>query len=135
MSHEGKIKAAENICKQLQWIIEKKKPDTLILYDALSDEVDISAIEQWFGGHWKIVVIWQDGLFEPFRDTAQTLALIPGRVFTKSGKRIGRGSGYYDKFLAQYPHIQTIGICFACQIFEDIPENTWDKRMEQVVFG
>jgi len=61
--------------------------------------------------------------------------LVPGRAFTKDGKRIGRGSGYYDKLLSKDPHLQTIGVCFNCQIFEDLPQDEWDQKMDEVVFA
>lgn len=42
MRSEEKKEASQNICEQLQKIIGIKKPETLILYNPLSDEVDIS---------------------------------------------------------------------------------------------
>jgi 5-formyltetrahydrofolate cyclo-ligase len=59
---------------------------------------------------------------------------VPGRAFTRDGRRIGRWSGYYDKLINQYPNSQTIGVCFRCQMFEKLPEDSWDKRMDEVVF-
>lgn len=47
---------------------------------------------------------------------------------------MGRGSGYYDKLLEKYKNIPTIGTCFVCQVFGDIPEESWDRRVDEVVF-
>ncbi len=135
MSDEEKREASKNICEQLQEIIEIKKPETLVLYNPLSDEVDISSLEKWFSHRGHVITVGQDGLFEAFKNSKQTLAIIPGRAFTEDGKRIGRGSGYYDIFLSTHSHIESLWVCFRCQIFENIPEDPWDKRVNMVVFA
>ena len=50
--------------------------------------------------------------------------LIPGLAFTKKGQRLGRGKGFYDKFLSQINNLQNIsliGTCYDFQIIENIP--------------
>ncbi len=44
MSQEEKRKASEKISQYLESIIETLKPKTLVLYNPLSDEVDISIL-------------------------------------------------------------------------------------------
>ena len=62
------------------------------------------------------------------------LILVPGVVFDKHRHRIGRGGGYYDKFLAKQLTAKTIGICYAFQLKRhDIPHLATDKRMDRVV--
>ena len=90
LEHEEKIKASETICRELKDVIAKTKPQTLILYNPLPDEVDISSLHSWFKSRGNIITISHDGLFEPFEDSENTLAIIPGRAFTQNGKRIGR---------------------------------------------
>ena len=46
--------------------------------------------------------------------------LIPGIAFTESGKRLGRGGGHYDKYLASFTGLK-IGLCFEEQVVEDLP--------------
>lgn len=62
----------------------------------------------------------------------QCLMLLPGSVFDKEGNRIGYGRGYYDKYLAKHSGIQTIGVCFACQIQEMLPADWYDKKAGMV---
>ena len=63
------------------------------------------------------------------------LAIIPGRAFTMDGDRMGRGKGYYDRFLAQTT-CTTFGVGFSCQLVDSLPVDEWDRKMSKVfVFG
>ena len=59
-------------------------------------------------------------------------ALIPGVGFSPSGYRLGRGKGYYDKFLSKHP-LFTVGVCFREQFFLDIPTEPHDVPMNKVL--
>lgn len=108
MGQEEKNKASAEICENLKHVIEVFQPKTLVLYNPLSDEVDISTLADWFSSQGTVITVGQDGSFESFENSSETLVLVPGRAFTKSGKRIGRGSGYYDQFLTTYSQVQTL---------------------------
>lgn len=66
--------------------------------------------------------------------------IVPGRAFTKSGYRLGRGKGYYDKWLSQYKQKFngklpfTIGLAFAQQILDELPISETDEKLDQVLF-
>ena len=68
--------------------------------------------------------------------------LIPGMAFTTNGKRLGRGKGFYDRFLAQTEAnmhkknntIYKIGICYPFQILDNIPTDINDIMMDEVIF-
>lgn len=64
-----------------------------------------------------------------------TFALIPGVAFDRSGHRLGRGKGFYDRFLSlpQWRHVYKCGICFPHQLFETIPTEVHDVRMDCVI--
>lgn len=71
---------------------------------------------------------------EPFSDTDRiTVAIIPGMAFTEDGCRLGRGKGYYDRFLSVHPDIHKIGICFPFQILDHIPTESTDILMDEVI--
>lgn len=59
-------------------------------------------------------------------------ALIPGVGFSPSGYRLGRGKGFYDKFLSKHP-LFTVGVCFREQFFLDIPTEPHDVPMNKVL--
>ena len=62
------------------------------------------------------------------------LALIPGAAFDRRGGRLGRGKGFYDRFL---PRLRSealkIGLAFECQLADEIPTEAWDVRMDLVI--
>jgi len=62
------------------------------------------------------------------------LLLVPGMAFTRDGHRMGRGRGYYDRFLA-HPALRaaTFGICFAEQVVPRLPMEEHDRPVTRVV--
>ena len=61
-------------------------------------------------------------------------AVIPGRAFTPEGLRLGRGRGYYDRFLGQL-RCRKVGLALPCQVFETLPTDPWDIPLDEVVYG
>ena len=59
------------------------------------------------------------------------LILVPGLGFAPDGTRMGRGRGYYDRFLAGVSD-RTIrcGVCFGCQLQPALPSEPHDVRMD-----
>ncbi|MFT5388220.1 MAG: 5-formyltetrahydrofolate cyclo-ligase [Candidatus Omnitrophota bacterium] len=53
--------------------------------------------------------------------TDETLIVVPGVVFDKKNNRLGRGGGYYDRFLSDLPKdVSTVGIAFDFQMIEEL---------------
>lgn len=78
------------------------------------------------------------GIMEPvgdvFTDYDQIdLAIVPGMSFDSKGNRLGRGKGYYDRFLAQVPQLYKLGICFDFQKTDDVPCEKTDIQMDEVL--
>ena len=70
----------------------------------------------------------------PFTDFMQIdTALIPGVAFDAACRRLGRGRGYYDRFLAVCPNIYKIGVCFPFQRVPEVPAEAHDVQMDVVV--
>lgn len=75
------------------------------------------------------------------------VVLVPGLAFTKEGFRLGRGGGYYDRFLERLSGIcearenannsktkpKFVGVCYAAQILENVPRETHDIQMDIVL--
>ena len=58
--------------------------------------------------------------------------LIPGLAFTKECERLGRGGGYYDRFLEIFPGLK-IGLCFEEQIFDEIVTEDTDVTLDMII--
>lgn len=76
------------------------------------------------------------GIREPVGTTiapSPDLVLVPGLAFDTTGARLGRGKGFYDRWLAANPTVRAIGICFKCQIVESLPFEAHDARVSAIV--
>ncbi|MEH8015806.1 5-formyltetrahydrofolate cyclo-ligase [Rheinheimera muenzenbergensis] len=57
-------------------------------------------------------------------------------AFDAAGNRLGMGGGFYDRTLAQLPtdsHCQLIGLAHACQQVDDLPCESWDIPLQQII--
>lgn len=61
------------------------------------------------------------------------VAIVPGMAFDKDGHRLGRGKGYYDRFLSKIPYIYKIGVCFGFQLLDNVPSAEYDIIMDEVI--
>ncbi len=68
-------------------------------------------------------------------DEEESVVLVPGVAFDISGGRIGYGGGFYDRFLKTHEKLYKIGICFACQLVEKLPQEEWDAGVDLVIYG
>jgi 5-formyltetrahydrofolate cyclo-ligase len=127
-----------------------------LLFHSLKDEPDTHAfIEKWsktkrillpvvrgeelelrIYSSQKDLSVGTYGIKEPsgavFTDYASIdLAVVPGIAFDRSGHRLGRGKGYYDKLLPHIPAYK-IGICFPYQLVEKVPTDEFDSVMNEV---
>ena len=76
------------------------------------------------------------GIREPVGTTMEPspdLVLVPGLAFDTTGGRLGRGKGFYDRWLAANPTVRSVGICFKCQIVESLPFESHDARVSAIV--
>lgn len=70
------------------------------------------------------------GIQQPIGTRLQTLdvqnldmVVVPGVAFDKRNNRLGRGGGYYDRFLKSLPSLTpTIGLAFDFQIVDHLPQ-------------
>lgn len=63
------------------------------------------------------------------------LVVVPGVAFSSDGKRLGRGKSFYDRFLPLVPRAAFVGVCYPCQVVEQIPADPWDIGMDIVCCG
>ena len=133
---------------------------TLLLYSALSDEVPTQILIDGLAAQGKTVLLprvvsdtemelrrysgprdLQQGAFGILEPTGELftdydtidVAIIPGMAFDAEGHRLGRGKGYYDRFLSRVPHLYKIGLCFSWQLVDHVPYDEHDIVMDEVI--
>lgn len=133
---------------------------TLLIYSALPDEVQTQSLLDELTEAGKTVLLPKVvsnedmelhrytgasslqsgayGIMEPvgerFTDYATIdIAVVPGMAFDAQGHRLGRGKGYYDRFLAKVPDVYKIGLCFSWQMVDEVPSEANDIMMDEVV--
>ena len=134
--------------------------EVILLYSALPDEVPTQALMDELVEHGKTVLLprvindtdmelrrytgpqdLQEGAYGIMEPTGELfpdyeaigVAIIPGMAFDANGHRLGRGKGYYDRFLSRVPYIYKIGLCFSWQIVDCVPSDEYDIMMDKVI--
>ena len=165
--HQDQLaKMSEEIVERLHSSIFHHPSSIILAYWPLPDEVDIRPLIDQLVAEGKTVVLpkvtgdetmelrcytsrtdLQEGAFhimepigEPFTDYGQIeVALIPGMAFDAVGHRLGRGKGYYDRFLSTFlsplatrPLPLKIGVCFPFQRVAKVPSEEHDVLMDIV---
>jgi 5-formyltetrahydrofolate cyclo-ligase len=74
------------------------------------------------------------GLLEPTSPPVDPgvldLVVVPGLAFDRTGRRLGHGKGYYDRFLKDLPpRVLTVGLVPRALVLEELPEDPWDVRV------
>jgi 5-formyltetrahydrofolate cyclo-ligase len=59
------------------------------------------------------------------------LIVVPGLAFDRTCHRLGRGGGYYDRYLPNCRGI-TIGLAYDCQVVESLPLEAHDMQLDLV---
>lgn len=159
LSAEQKLSAAREIFDRVESCEAFKRAQSIALFAAMNDEVPTAEVlERWRSVGKHIVVprvegdimrfyvyapeCMQTGAFgieEPIGDKEYEaknidLIIVPARAFTTSGKRLGRGGGFYDKYMS-LPDFRAykIGIAFGCQIFDDLHCDSHDILVDEVI--
>ena len=136
-----------------------REAHTLLLYHALNDEVPTQELLDTLVAEGKTVLLPRVvndtemelrrytgikdlckgafGIMEPtgqlFSEIQQIdVAVIPGMAFVRAGHRLGRGKGYYDRFLA-HKGFYKIGVCYPSRLLDNIPTDEHDVQMDEVI--
>lgn len=142
-----KTEIKEDISKRISNILKElpafKKADTIFLYMPLKDEVKLQDIlccgkrialpvcEGNGDMHYSLfrgeVTKGRHNIPIPLEDIeiipdGNTLILVPAIAFDKRGFRVGRGKGYYDRYLEKYPNAFTIGVIESTRVFDVIDD-------------
>jgi 5-formyltetrahydrofolate cyclo-ligase len=163
MPKQDRQDASQAICTHLSSLPSISTADTIFAYLPLAEEVDLTPLlTTWIEESRTVcvpIVTWESkamhavglptldreslierkyGLREP-RDPqsipAETIdvMLVPGLGFDRDGGRLGRGGGYYDRYLEINRSPIVIGVAFDCQMLDSIVKQEHDQLMTVVV--
>ncbi len=48
---------------------------------------------------------------------------------------LGMGGGFYDRTLAQAPHLISVCLAHECQQVEQLPIESWDMPLDHIILG
>jgi 5-formyltetrahydrofolate cyclo-ligase len=157
LSAEEVAADSERIISQIEQMSVFRNAQTVMLYYPIHNEVDLRPLLTKYEGQktflfpvthrHSIEVRPYDGedmmrkgrlgVPEPQTRTFKgsiDVMFVPGVVFDQHCHRIGRGGGYYDKFLSKHPYTPKIGVCYDFQLKKhDIPHLFSDKKVDRIV--
>lgn len=92
-------------------------------------------------GGWSALVTTRFGVREPGPDAVEVpareidLVLVPALAFDRAGHRLGRGGGFYDRFLAREDLARAwlVGVGFGVQIVPEVPRLGHDRAVDCVI--
>lgn len=116
-----------------QWVLKNYPQKNIFLPVVKENELEIKP----FTGIKNMQAVPPFGILEPIGEPFKDLnkievILVPGMAFDRKGFRMGRGKGYYDKFLPTTSAVR-IGVCFSFQLFDKIPTNEFDAQMDYIL--
>lgn len=72
---------------------------------------------------------------EPVAPYEIDVMVVPGVAFTEEGDRMGRGKGFYDRYLSQKDfRALKIGVCYDVQLVDGLPMEIHDVKMDSVIY-
>lgn len=170
LSTEQAAALSQSVCRRILATDAFTNADTIMMYLPLPREVDVSAIAlrcfqtgrtvcvprvDWDRKRMTAIEVrdFETGLQETRNGVREPLSgrpipleqiglvLAPGLAFDALGARLGRGGGFYDRFLSSDPSNErlrsrrwfTAGVCFDFQVVDRVPTDELDIRLDAVV--
>ncbi len=155
LSHDVVKACSANVIEKLVVLPEFQQATRIMIYYPVQNEIDLRSLYDLYPDkHFYMPVThrrWLEvreyngkenvkrgrfGIPEPIGETYKgslDLILVPAVAFDKQNNRLGRGGGYYDKFLKRFRRATKIGVGYWFQLLETLPVSHWDMKMSQVV--
>ncbi len=159
LSDAARTEASRQIVDRLAAHARVTSAARILLFANLPSEPDLSQLLDRFDAQWHLpkvrdedsMTIHEVDSFDWLKKSAKNirepdpgihpdvnpseidLILVPGLAFSpKTRHRLGRGGGYYDRFLASSSAYH-IGVCFDCQVLDEIPHEPHDQTVDEIV--
>ncbi len=157
MTKEQVAEQSALIMAQLEQMSAFREAKTVLLYYPIHNEVDLRPLLSKYKGQ-KIFLLpvthrhsmevrpydGEDmmrrgrlGVPEPQTSTYRghiDLIIVPGVVFDQHRHRIGRGGGYYDRFLRKQLTAKKVGVCYTFQLKKHTIPHSWrDQKLDRII--
>ncbi len=152
---EQRCAEAQTVFEQIEGSSVFRNAKRVLLYHSLPDELPThEVIERWNSlkevylprvkGN-EIEIVRYNGQFsidnryhisEPVgeaTDQEMDLAIVPAVAVDPQCFRLGRGGGFYDRWMAQHPQCPTWAVALNCQLVERVPTLPHDLRLDGVI--
>ena len=157
MTPEEVTEQSGRIIAQLERMSAFQEAKTVLLYYPIHNEVDMRPLLDKYAGQKTFLFpvthrhsmevrpydgedMMRKGRYgvpEPQTETYHgsiDLIIVPGVVFDQHCHRIGRGGGYYDRFLLKHPQAKKIGVCYSFQLKKHgMPHSLRDRKMDRII--
>ena len=153
-----KLSRSAGIMQQVETLPQFRQAKTVLLYWSMEDEVQTHEfVNRWYkektlllpcvdGDELRLRQYTgpecmtegeQFGIGEPTgpedTDTDKIeMIIVPGVAFDRKGNRLGRGRGFYDRFLPKLRAFR-MGLCFSFQHVDTVPAGPEDIPMDEVI--
>lgn len=148
--YERKKEASIAIVDEIRGRDDYKNAETILLFCPLKSEVDITPLlddervllpfiengEMKFGkGETERsplgVFLVKDGKEIEYE---HALIIMPLVAFDNDGNRLGRGGGYYDRYLRKHREkLKSIAVGFSCSLVPSVPIDEWDEKIDVII--
>ena len=151
-----KMSAADEVFEQLEKTAAFLLADRILMYHSLPDELSTHRfLDKWHGrksfylprvNGVNLEILPYDesrlelGAFHIEEPTGNNtvpaedieLVIVPAVAYDRSGNRLGRGKGFYDRLLATTKATK-VGVGYEFQIVDEIPAEPHDVKMDMVI--
>lgn len=156
LSAEERTAQSELILSQLEKMTVFREAKTVLLYYPKNNEVDVLPLFKRYKRDKVLLlpVTHRNGMtanpYEgndkmhrgkvgipepttpPFEGNIDVI-IVPAVAFDKQGNRLGRGGGYYDRFLKKQSHATFIGVGYDFQLVDEVPVRKHDQKMHRII--
>lgn len=140
ISEQNKLHSADEMATLSQQICDKilkhkaiESANTVVLFWSMKSEVDTHELTAELVKKKNVILLTQSADTPPVTPPKGAVIIVPCMAYDKMGYRLGRGKGYYDRYLSELAGNYKIGICFPWQIVEKLPVESHDMRVDEVL--
>ena len=156
LAAEQRTSLSESILSQLEKMTVFQDAKTVLLYYPKNNEVDVLPLFKRYKRDKTLLLPvthhngmtahpyegndkmhrGKFGIPEPTTPEFQgkiDLIIVPAVAFDRAGNRLGRGGGYYDRFLKKQPHATLIGVGYDFQLVDEVPIRKHDQKVHRII--